>query len=754
MLVRSISRVSLAGGLLVSFGLACAPAGDPRGEPSPEDIRALYPHDDQTNEHFVPNPDFVAQPARFAVKKSKLSREGEVLVIEGDADTVTVGGPNQFGITDANQVAIVQEVLASYPDQFDTIQIFTTFTDEAHQGVAYYQGIRNEVQGIGTMIFDNRGAWGLEPEGRLSGFSNMNSMLMWGNGSFDGLNTVEGFYHGVIAHELSHRWLFRMRFTDPSGNTNDSLLGRDDSHWSRLAHAYGSVHDGNFFVDNGNGTFTNMGTDMGFSPLELYAMGRIPADGVEPFFYLTEATLMGQPLNKLSNIPAGDTVAGTRIDVDVSQVVDEMGPRNPPFGFASPYYRAAFVLVTAPGEARSSWEPHLSTLQQVQADFPETWRRWTGGAMCTKVSELCPEPILSIAGVELTDGGDDIPAPGEQVQVRLSALNTGIGTARGATVRLEPVDATVVVDTAQALNVPAVSEGGSAALADSFGITISSTVACADSVTVRAVFQTAEGPVYTDTFDVNVGTVVLKSDPLNEAPDWTVDPDGTDTALIGAWELGEPGVVTVLGIVTQPGEDHTPGDGKLSFHTGVEGTSFFAENDLDGGKTTLESPIFAIGEAVDPIFTFWGWYNVGDFTAPNGPGPVPGSEMQVLVSNDGGANYTELAVIDDNVTQWTRYAYRIRDAVEPTDRMRFRFVIADESSTGNVEAGIDDLAIIDFVEGCDIEITDPDPDPDPDPNPVDRDEGGCTSTRTRPASGAALGVFATLLLFGLVRRRR
>ncbi|CAN0545113.1 unnamed protein product, partial [Laminaria digitata] len=105
---------------------------------------------------------------------------GEVLIVEGDAETVTVGGPDAYGITDANQVAIVQQVLAEYPDEFDTIQIYTSFIDQAHQGIAYYQGIRNDVAGIGTAGFNSRGNWGLDPDnGRLSGFSNMNSMLMW-----------------------------------------------------------------------------------------------------------------------------------------------------------------------------------------------------------------------------------------------------------------------------------------------------------------------------------------------------------------------------------------------------------------------------------------------------------------------------------------------------------------------------------------------------------------------------------------------
>ncbi len=748
MIVRRSSSVLLAW-VALSFG--CAPDVNSRGEPTPEEIASHYPLDDSLNQHFVANPDFVPQLGAVAVKRSSLSLEGEVLIIEGDAQTVTVGGADAFGITGDNQLAIVQQVLAEYPDEFDTIQIYTSFVDQANQGIAYYQGIRNDVQGIGAQTFNGRAGWGLDPDnGRLSGFSNMNSMLMWGNGSFNGLNTVEGYYHGVIAHELSHRWLFRMQFTDPAGNPNEALLGRDNAHWSHLAQAYGSVHDGNFYTDNGNGTFTNMGTDLGFSPLELYAMGRIPDTGVEPFFYLTEATLDGQAVDKLSNIGRGDVVAGTKVDVEVSQVVRAMGPRNPPYGSVSPYYRVAMVLVTAPGEDRTSWQPHLDKLQNVQADFPKTWQNWTGGAMCTRVTERCPEPVLSLAGYAVEDGADDIAAPAEQVQLRLSVQNTGLGIAEGATVQIEAISAGVVVDNAGPLAVPNVQAGTASELADTFVITVAADVACADAVDLRATFQSKEGPVFSEVFSLNVGTKVVKADPLNEAPDWTVDPDGTDTALEGVWELGEPGLVTVLGLVTQPGEDHTPGDGKLSFHTGVEGSSFFADDDLDGGRTTLESPVFALADSLDPIMSFYVWHMVGDFTATGGPGPVAGSGLQVLVSNDGGENYVELDTIEENTEQWTRVAYRIRDAVEPSNRIRFRFVIADDSMVGNVEAGIDDLEILDFVEGCDIEIDNPDPKPLP--TPTEPRDGGCSSTAQ--GSSSALGLLGVLLLVGMIRRRR
>ncbi len=725
--------------LCVGLVTACAPTG-----PEPQDPQPgwLHPNDGPPYSGFKPNPAFKPVAAEFGVIKNALSIEDEIIIIEGDARTVTVGGGG-FGITDDNQTAIVQQVLAELPDAFDTIQIYTTFTDLAHDGFAYYQGIKNEVSGIGTGRFNGRAGWGLEPEGRLSGFSNMNSMLMWGNGSFSGLNRVRGYYHGVIAHELSHRWLFRMMFKDGAGNDSDALLGRDSAHWSRLAHAYGSVHDGNFFVDNGDGSFTNRGTDLGFSPLELYAMGRIGPEAVEDFFYLVEATRDNEMLDNLSDIPEGSRIRGRRIDVQIQQVLDAMGPRVPSHRLDDPYYRAAFVLVTAPGEARADWQQHFDTLKEVRRDFPQTWREWTGGGMCTRVTERCPEPVMNTAGARLQDGGDDLLAPGETASLFLRIGNSGIGTAENVQVELRALaGATIAPATMMA---PAVEQGGAVELPTPFSVAVSSTVACGTGIEVQARFLTQEGPTFSDTFTLNVGTQTLAFDPLNEAPDWKVNPDGTDSVAGGAWELGEPTQVTALGVDLQPGADRTAGEGRLAFHTGLGTEGGFFRNDLDG-RTTLQSPVFALGATRDPLLVFYAWRVARDLSVPALP-ELDGTDLEVLVSNDGGANWNTLGVVADQTTEWTRYVFRIKDGAVPTDRTLFRFVIEDPTNSGTVEAGLDDLEIVDYLAECPLPGA-PDAGVAP-PAQMPTDEGcGCT---THGSGGVA--TFFIVALWALRRRR-
>ena len=116
----------------------------------------------ETNEYF----DF------FGIVKQPLRVEGEVLVIEGAPGFVTAGTDGSFGIIAENQVAVVQEVLSQYPDRFDTVTMFLSFTDANNMGTAYYQGVRNVVTGIGRSTYNSRRTWGLPPRGgRFSGFA-------------------------------------------------------------------------------------------------------------------------------------------------------------------------------------------------------------------------------------------------------------------------------------------------------------------------------------------------------------------------------------------------------------------------------------------------------------------------------------------------------------------------------------------------------------------------------------------------------
>ena len=719
-----------------------------------------------------PNQAEPTEPRLTGTTAHQLTREGEILVIEGGVSNVTQVGPGLFSLEQEDLQAILSEVYAEVPDVFDTVMVFTTFTDQQRPGIAETFNLNNVVQGIGLEVKNDRDMFGLPlAGGRLSTLSVMNSLLMWGNGSLNGLDADGGFFRGVMAEELARRWLFHARFVDLSGNSNNALLGRANRNWSRLAQADGSFLDGNRWVDNGDGTFTNTGSNLGFAPLDLYLMGLGSADDVEDIFYIANATNMnGDPLTGESLIPTNTTINGDLIPVTFDQILQGVGVRVPPPLTRIPYDRAIVVLVTAPGQTRADWVAELQVLQNLVARFPQSWNEWTGGAVCMQSTERCAEPVIGLSSFAFDDDNDDLVGPGEEIRVNLTLQNGGLGTAENVSVELRPSDASVQVVT-NVFTAPPIPSGARVQMSDSYVLSIPSTVGCGDRLAFDVIFRTQEGPVFQDRFEVEVGSRELAFDPLNEDVYWTVNPENRDTALEGQWALGTPEqVVAPDGALTQPDADRTSGEGTLAFMTGParsDGEStIFTANDLDGGRTTLESPIYALGDTLDPSLVFYVWRFGRNYLATGGPADLTMSDLVIEVSNDGGANYVELGRFGDNTNEWTRVSYRIRSVITPTNRMRFRFIAEEEETTMvtdlALEVGIDDVQIIDSLAEC----TDGPINPGGDagmmdaaaPPPPDNGGGGgggctCVANGSAPSTPAVLFVLFALLGLGFVARR-
>ncbi len=71
---------------------------------------------------------------------------------------------------------------------------------------------------------------------------------------------------------------------------------------------------------------------------------------------------------------------------------------------------------------------------------------------------------------------------------------------------------------------------------------------------------------------------------------WRVDPAGTDTAIRGSWQWGDPEGTASNG----PKQLPTPTSGRSGFATGLAAGASAGSNDVDGGSTTLRSPLIAL----------------------------------------------------------------------------------------------------------------------------------------------------------------
>ncbi len=175
---------------------------------------------------------------------------------------------------------------------------------------------------------------------------------------------------------------------------------------------------------------------------------------------------------------------------------------------------------------------------------------------------------------------------------------------------------------------------------------------------------------------------IAYEDDMELSTGWTVG-QGSDTATTGLWERANPQATGA-----QPEDDHTPGAGTLCWITdGASGGSLGA-NDIDGGATTLTSPILdATSNGSDAELVYWRWYSNNAGASPNE------DSMLVQISDDDGSSWSTLEVVTDNAGAWTEQRFTIASFINPTNQIRVRFIASDLNAGSIVEAGVDDLRI-------------------------------------------------------------
>jgi choice-of-anchor B domain-containing protein len=139
----------------------------------------------------------------------------------------------------------------------------------------------------------------------------------------------------------------------------------------------------------------------------------------------------------------------------------------------------------------------------------------------------------------------------------------------------------------------------------------------------------------------------------------------------------------------QPSEDRTPGGGTMCFVTGQGTNAIDPENgDLDGGVTTLTSPVLPLSGLQDPSIDFWRWFY------SNGDGD---DWLATLISNDGGAHWTTVDTLRGTHNHWEEKVIHVASYVAPTSQVKIRLVAADGGYASIVEAAVDDFSAYDAV---------------------------------------------------------
>lgn len=176
-------------------------------------------------------------------------------------------------------------------------------------------------------------------------------------------------------------------------------------------------------------------------------------------------------------------------------------------------------------------------------------------------------------------------------------------------------------------------------------------------------------------------------DTLDSAAGWQAGDPVNDNASSGQWVHAIP--VPSGGGLVAPGVDGTPDDsGGWCFVTGngADPGDPIDSADVDGGKTTLTSPVYDASGIDDPWVGYARWY-------VNEAGGSPGIDPFVAqLSGDGGTSWATLEVLSSDHTPWEHVAFRVSDHVVG-DQLRLRFFAQDTGGVSVVEAGVDDIEL-------------------------------------------------------------
>ncbi len=276
------------------------------------------------------------------------------------------------------------------------------------------------------------------------------------------------------------------------------------------------------------------------------------------------------------------------------------------------------------------------------------------------------------------DGGAD---PGETVDLQLWLSNTGHSDADMLTGVITCTHPHIVVidGTGECAAVPA---GGSRIMGD-FQIEVLPSCPSPEMVDLDISISAASGYETTLVTTLAIGPWF---DDVEDDRGWTCGAI-EDDAGSGHWVRAEPIGTEYSGQPCQPDADHTTDPGITCFVTanGSVGGSA-GEADVDGGSTTLLSPVFDLSDATSATLGYWRWYT-------NDLGNNPGEDYWTVDVTADGENWAHLEYTTESANSWNEFTFNVGDYVAFSDRFQVRFIATDESPGSLVEAAVDDFTL-------------------------------------------------------------
>lgn len=292
----------------------------------------------------------------------------------------------------------------------------------------------------------------------------------------------------------------------------------------------------------------------------------------------------------------------------------------------------------------------------------------------------CSAEVLAPLSLSLPSGLPAIIDPlGDSLTLQITEQNGGM---------LAPGSATLFLDTGSGFSpIPLVALGSGL-----FEGTVPATT-CGTQLSVYFAAQSTTNETFFEPAAGAAGAYVLTSassqiSQLDECETnfgWSVGA-ASDTATTGIWELGNPNATGA-----QPEDDHTP-TGFSCWFTGQSNVGAGnGVNDVDGGETTLFSPVYDLSVYDQAQIGYWRWFS-------NNLGTAPYTDTLRVEISDNGVEWVVAEVVGPSgigtMGGWFFSSFDVGSLVTLSPTVQLRFIAGDVDNGSIVEAAIDDLEIL------------------------------------------------------------
>jgi PKD repeat protein len=592
-----------------------------------------------------------------------------IAILVDDGTLVVPNPPSAAWKTDTD--AIMARFYLTHTDVYDlvNINVASSFTQDVNPegGFAFEQNVSNAVSGINLGFFNSGGsvAPGVT---NLRSILNMNDLGEYGR---DPSEPLPGFLNatsgvGVLCQEAGH-----MVGAFVTANNAD-ILGRSNAHWSFFFETYGSSLEGNGWQNNGGNSYTTIASNRHMSQLDNYLWGfLLPTAITDPMYVLNN------PVPNLVTTQSGDSslptegvtvMANTTTTVSINNITAVHGARFPSATTSQKAYKMAWILVIPAGT--SAIPADLEKIDDFRTQWEEDFFPAETNGIGSMSSELVATNITVDFEARVLEG---------EVGLTVEFDNDSFGSIAGFLWDFGDGDTST--------------ERHPTHTYDKFGpFDVSLTVTgTGGPTTVTKTGYIRVGPStkhFSDDFENDLG--------------WTVEAGGTATT--GLWLRANPvgtliqstfGNDTITAEV-QAENDHTPAGVQCLVTGNALAGEGVGANDVDGGLTTIVSPLIDLTGATAPVLSWWSWFD-------NNAGASPGRDLlDVEISDDNGANWVLVRSDRSSHHAWEEDQVRLLDHISLTDSVRIRFRTGDTVDGSIVEALIDDICIFDVDSATDV----------------------------------------------------